>query len=178
MRFGAIIVAGLAAVATAIPAAQVVVNINIITTKSRDLQTPAKALTVVDAALFPIGQGNIPKIIAGFQDIITTVQEALGSMNPETYAGKDADIIFDAFRTFVMVHQQLLNILIGKAGIVQRVPIIGQPMAAILRALEEIVDTFAYSLIDMMQDRVEDMQQQATDLGETIDNCIAAYSPF
>lgn len=39
-----------------------------------------------------------------------------------------------------MVHQQLLNILIGKAGIVQRVPIIGQPMAAILRALEEIVD--------------------------------------
>lgn len=60
MRFGAIIVAGLAAVATAIPAAQVVVNINIVTTKSRDLQTPAKALTVFDAALFPIGQGNIP----------------------------------------------------------------------------------------------------------------------
>lgn len=47
-----------------------------------------------------------------------------------------------------------------------------------MRTIADRLQTFAYSLIDMMQDRVEDMQQQATDLGETIDNCIAAYSPF
>ncbi len=60
MRFGAIIVAGLAAVASAIPATEVVVNINIITTKSRDLQMPAKDLSISDARLFLIGRGNIP----------------------------------------------------------------------------------------------------------------------
>jgi hypothetical protein len=52
----------------------------------------------------------------------------------------DSDAIFDAFRTFVTVHQQLLNILIGKAGLFNTVPFIGQPVAAVLRQLEGVVD--------------------------------------
>ena len=60
MRLGSIIVAGLAAVASAIPAKEVVENINTITMKSRDLQVPAKSVSVRDAALIAIGQGNYP----------------------------------------------------------------------------------------------------------------------
>ena len=41
---------------------------------------------------------------------------------------------------FVRVHQVLLNILIGKAGLFQTVPFIGQPVAAVLRQVEAIVD--------------------------------------
>lgn len=39
-----------------------------------------------------------------------------------------------------MVHQELLNVLIGKAGLFNTVPFIGQPVAAVLRAVESVVD--------------------------------------
>jgi hypothetical protein len=41
---------------------------------------------------------------------------------------------------FVRVHQSLLNILIGKAGLFSTVPFIGQPLAAVLRQIEGVVD--------------------------------------
>ncbi len=41
---------------------------------------------------------------------------------------------------FVRVHQALLNILIGKSGLFSTVPFIGQPIAAILRQIETVVD--------------------------------------
>jgi hypothetical protein len=52
----------------------------------------------------------------------------------------DSDAIFNAFREFVVIHQQLLKILIGKSGLFQTVPIIGAPVAAVLRSLEGVVD--------------------------------------
>jgi hypothetical protein len=59
---------------------------------------------------------------------------------PPVPAGAESDAIFNAFREFVRVHQALLNILIGKAGLFQTVPIIGGPVAAVLRQLENVVD--------------------------------------
>jgi hypothetical protein len=52
-------------------------------------------------------------------------------------------------KQFVRVHQVLLNILIGKAGLFQTVPLIGQPVSAILRQVEGVVDVslFLPSLI-------------------------------
>jgi hypothetical protein len=44
------------------------------------------------------------------------------------------------FLQFVRVHQVLLNILIGKAGLFQTVPFIGAPVAAVLRQIEGVVD--------------------------------------
>ena len=38
------------------------------------------------------------------------------------------------------VFQALLNILIGKAGILQKVPLVGPPVATVLRSVEGIVD--------------------------------------
>jgi hypothetical protein len=43
-------------------------------------------------------------------------------------------------RQFVRVHQALLNILIGKAGLLQQVPLVGPPVAAVLRQVESVVD--------------------------------------
>lgn len=45
---------------------------------------------------------------------------------------------------FVRVHQILLNILIGKAGLFNTVPLIGAPVAAILRQIEKVVDVSAH----------------------------------
>lgn len=60
MRFGSLIVAGLAAVASAIPASDVKKNIDTITSLSRDIQTPAKGLSILDGPLLAAGQGNFP----------------------------------------------------------------------------------------------------------------------
>lgn len=40
----------------------------------------------------------------------------------------------------VRVYQALLNILIGKAGILTEVPVIGQPTATALREFEGVID--------------------------------------
>lgn len=60
MRFGSLVIAGLAAVASAIPAAKVVENIKAVTSMSTKLQTPTKDLGVLDGPLLAIGSGNFP----------------------------------------------------------------------------------------------------------------------
>lgn len=70
----------------------------------------------------------------------------IDQMNPEEYSGDDADLIFESFRTFVRVHQELLNILIGKSGLFSTVPFIGQPVAAVLRGVEGGVDVSIFSV--------------------------------
>jgi len=140
--------------------------------------------------------GGRQQIIVGFQDIIQTAVADYQAMqnNPQYEAGPDSDSIFNAFRDFVRVHQQLLNILIGKAGLFQTVPLVGAPVAAVLRSLEGIVDvcdldvlgksvsvsdhfsqSVAFSLIDTVQSRSGDIQAQASSLDASITNAIKAY---
>lgn len=138
----------LALAAFAIPALaattpdQVVTNIKGITQKSQDLQNPASELTLVNGALVVVGQGPLPKVILGFADIVTTAGTAFVQMQgmEPVGPGSASDAIFDAFREFVKVHQALLNILIGKAGLFTTIPFIGAPVAAVLRQIEMVVD--------------------------------------
>lgn len=95
---------------------------------------------------------------------------------------------------FVRVHQVLLNILIGKAGLFQTVPFIGQPVAAVLRQVENVVDvsnqpsifvyewslicviqTIAFSLIDIVEGQTDELQNQANSLGMTLKTAIGSY---
>ncbi|TLD07510.1 hypothetical protein PgNI_10772 [Pyricularia grisea] len=179
--FAKIAVAALAigsnAVQAALTPAQMVSNIQMLTQKSQALQAPAQSITILNGPLIVIGQGPFPPIIAGFTDIITTVSTALAQMQgtQPVPAGADADSIFEAFREFVRVHQVLLNILIGKAGLFNTVPFIGQPIASILRQLEAIVDTIAFSLIDLVESRSMDLTNQANSLSATITTAINSY---
>jgi hypothetical protein len=143
--------------------AQVVSNIQMITQKSQALQAPAQSITIVNGPLILIGQGPFPQIITGFTDIVSTAVTAIQQMQnmPPVAAGADSDKIFEAFREvrffhphtfsqttadftflqqFVRVHQTLLNILIGKAGLFETVPFIGAPVGAVLRQVESVVD--------------------------------------
>jgi len=157
--------------------AQVVSNIQILTQKSQALQAPAQSITIVNGPLIIIGQGPFPTIIQGFADIVSTATTAITQMQsmPPVAAGQPSDAIFDAFREFVRVHQVLLNILIGKAGLFTTVPFIGQPVAAVLRQVENVVDTIAFELIDTVQSRATDLQNQASSLSMTIDTAIKSY---
>lgn len=80
--------------------------------------------------------------MTGFFDIVATATTAIGQMRnmDPVPAGPLSDAIFEAFRVFVRVHQDLLNIIIGKAGFLTRVPIVGPPVAAVLRQVERVVD--------------------------------------
>ncbi|KAK1997014.1 hypothetical protein LX36DRAFT_637070 [Colletotrichum falcatum] len=156
---------------------QVVSNIKMLTDKSRALQAPAQSINVINGPLIIIGQGPFPQIILGFTDIVSTATAAIAQMQgmPPVTATASATAIFEAFRGFVSVHQALLNILIGKSGLFSTVPFIGQPIAAVLRQIESIVDTIALGLIDAVESRAKDLQGQADMLTASIDLTIERY---
>jgi hypothetical protein len=162
----------------ALAPAQVADNIRMLTAKSQALQAPAQSITVLNGPLIVVGQGPFPVIISGFTEIITIATTASAQMQGSAVvpAGANADLIFEAFREFVRVHQVLLNILIGKAGLFNTVPVIGQPIAAVLRQLEAIVDTVAFQLIDTVQGRSKDLTSQAGSLSMTIQTAINSYN--
>lgn len=93
--------------------------------------------------------GNFPAIIEGFTEIVNIGSGYLGIMSmPETnLAGADVQLVFNSFRAFLMAHQELLNILIGKSWLFSTLPFIGEPMASVLRAVEIIVDVSSLSLV-------------------------------
>ncbi|KAM0323542.1 hypothetical protein ACHAQA_008823 [Verticillium albo-atrum] len=157
--------------------AQVVDNIQSLTTKSQALQGPAQSISIVNGPLLLIGQGPFPRIIIGFTDIVATATAALTQMEgmADVPAGAQSDAIFNAFREFVRVHQVLLNILIGKAGLFTAVPIIGQPVAAVLRQIEKVVDTVAFGLIDSVESRAAELTTEAGNLKGTIKIAITRY---
>ncbi|KXJ88665.1 hypothetical protein Micbo1qcDRAFT_213775 [Microdochium bolleyi] len=166
------------AVQAALSPAQIVSNIKMITQKSQAIQAPAQSITIINGPLIVIGQGPFPPIIAGFVDIVSTATTAIAQMDGTAPITNPADgtAIFEAFREFVRVHQALLNILIGKAGLFNTVPFVGQPIAAVLRQIENVVDTIAFSLIDLVESRAMDLQNQANSLDMTLTTCINSYN--
>ncbi|KAI0405018.1 hypothetical protein F4802DRAFT_565379 [Xylaria palmicola] len=186
---------GLALASTAMSAAtpqQIADGIRSITQKSQALQAPAQSITVLNAPLIVIGQGPFPTLITGFQDIVSTatalVAQLPGSQpirkrddEERQHArdlvarGPDADLVFSSFREFVRVHQTLLNILIGKAGVLAKVPVIGQPVATVLRSVEGVVDTIAITLINLLQTHSNDVASDANSLGNTLTLTIDSY---
>ncbi|KAI3327129.1 UVI-1 [Xylariaceae sp. AK1471] len=180
MLFSKIFTTGAVMAATAFAAvtpSQLSDSINALTTKSQALQAPAQSITIINAPLIIIGQGPFPTLIAGFTDIVTTATVAIGQLKGTKTITKPADatLVFDAFREFVRVHQVLLNILIGKAGLLEKVPLVGQPVATVLRQVENVVDTITLSLITIVESKTGDIESQANSLGETLDLAINKY---
>ncbi|KAL6705089.1 hypothetical protein ACN47E_007348 [Coniothyrium glycines] len=156
---------------------EVVSNIQMLTQKSQALQSPAQSITIINGPLIIVGQGPFPSIIAGFTDIITTTTTAISQMQgtPPVPAGESSDAIFNAFREFVRVQQALLNILIGKGGLFNTVPFIGQPVAAVLRNHEGVTDALVFALIDLVESRAADLKSQAESLSGTLETAINTY---
>jgi len=161
----------------AVTPAQAVDNINALTAKSQALQAPAQSITIINGPLIVIGLGPFPQIISGFADIVSTATSSIAAMqgSPDVTSATDATNIANAFREFVRVHQVLLNILIGKAGLFSTVPLIGQPVAAVLRQIESVVDTIAFALIDMVESQAADLSNQQGSLDMTLQTAINSY---
>ena len=91
---------------------------------------------------------NQQKVVFGFGDIVATATgyiTAMGAAPKTKFVGNEATAIADAFRLFVKVHQQLLDIIIGKGGFLTQIPFVGPPIAAVLRSIEGVVDVSCLS---------------------------------
>jgi len=182
MRFSTAATAALALLSTSnvaaqLTAVQVVTNINTITTLSQGLQTPANSINILSPALFLIGQGPFPQIIVGFGTIVSDVTADISAMQtPETFVGQDATNIFNAFSAFITVHQELLSILTGKAGLFSDIPFIGAPVAEALREIEGVVDSVALSLANMVPSYANQVASQTGSLNTSLTKAINAYS--
>jgi len=161
----------------ALTAKQMSDNLKMLTNKSMALQRPAQTITIISGPLIVVGLGPFPEIIKGFTEIVTITTTAVAQMQGTPKFGTQAEVtlVADSLRTFVKVHQDLLNILIGKAGLFNTVPFIGAPVAFTLRQLEGVVDTVALMLINLAEDFTSDIANQAGSLSGTITLTIDSY---
>ncbi|KAK3949286.1 hypothetical protein QBC32DRAFT_220085 [Pseudoneurospora amorphoporcata] len=163
-------------VTRALNAQAMVDGLNQLTTKAQALQAPAKSITILNSPLLMIGQGPWPAIIAGYSDIVTTATTVI-SQTPGTKPsfGESCDTVTDSYLTFTSTNVETLNILIGKAEILDRVPVIGPPISSVLRHVEGVYDTLVIFLIDTCESDATKIQTEADSLGAALDKAIKAY---
>ncbi|QIW96512.1 hypothetical protein AMS68_002030 [Peltaster fructicola] len=153
--------------------AQTVINaINAVTTASQNLISSANNLGTSFTGL-----AAAASLVTGFGQIVTAVTQditTLGQINPFDAECDQAAIVI-ALTKFVQVHQALLNIVIGKAGLISAIPAAGPPIAAAIRALEGVVDTIAFRLIALVPGASCQATAQKNALDFTFGEAIASY---
>lgn len=221
--------------ATVSGAAEDVIDaINKVTLLSQNLQAAAKQIggsaskhrrsnTDLDLEARQFNRPII-QVASGLRDVVTTLTISIPRITvlPPFDPGDASDAIVIALISFVRVHQALLNILIGRAGLLSDFPFadadvaelnaiaaesqtaleqflgssgqsttgavaagsnldaranpIGAPIAAALRAVEGVVDSLAFAIIDLIPSRNECAKDQKTAIDGTLEESIQAYS--
>jgi len=143
-------------------------EVTALSAQAKDVINPLTQVTVIT---------HIPTITAQFQGIISAVTKDIAMMSapfsadmcaspasskrevaPQELSKRtgcilstaDSAIVLDAIVEFVHIHQDLLAVVIGKSGLLAKVPLFGQPVAEVLRALEKVVDSIAFLIIDVL----------------------------
>ncbi|KZV81619.1 hypothetical protein EXIGLDRAFT_755481 [Exidia glandulosa HHB12029] len=148
-------------------------DIQVITQKSSALNDMVENLSIVNVFI----QG--PQVAPGLQDIVETGGMAVNDVTSppqQPFANADAVEIINVLKEFVVVHQMLLNTLIGKHGLLTLVPFVGPAVAAALRSIEEVVDTFAFALLDLIPTQAGPAVMQMNLLDESLNGTIAVYT--
>ncbi|PIL26708.1 hypothetical protein GSI_11187 [Ganoderma sinense ZZ0214-1] len=115
-------------------------------------------------------------IADGFNNITSAVNTFNAEFSPATPAYPDdaALAVVDVLTTFVEVHQDLLNVVIGKHSLAAMFGLTA-PIAAALRALEAVVDTFAFALINLIPTESGPATEQVNALSVTFANATTTY---
>ncbi|KAM3459114.1 hypothetical protein MY3296_000261 [Beauveria thailandica] len=93
------------------------------------------------------------------------------------YTETNQQLICDALATFVQVHIALLSTVIGKSGLLSYTPLTA-PIGAVLRQLEDVVDTLAFGIIAPIPFCADDTQQRIDALDQKFQEAKAAYNPY
>ncbi|KAI1389853.1 uncharacterized protein F4822DRAFT_428194 [Hypoxylon trugodes] len=177
-------------------AQQVIDLINEVAIASQKLQSAAKLIggkrtRGVEARFDPLTD-----VIPPLEDIASTLTFGLPTIKalPAFPAGCNSDTIVVALIDFVRIHQALLEIFIGRSGLLsfsfvennpehavrtdaaQKFPNpIGVAIAGALRAIETGVDALAFSLIGLIPTRQSCLKQQQASIDKTLKDAINAY---
>ncbi|KAL1392040.1 hypothetical protein HDK64DRAFT_334961 [Phyllosticta capitalensis] len=194
-------------------AESVIEAINKVTLISENLQSSAKQLFSNDvgaevrqtehgALQVRAPASPLTDILSGLRSVTTTLTISvprIAVLNPFP-PGCDTDAIVVALTGFVRVHQALLNIIIGRSGLLENSPFadidaaalsgtdgewsalearqfpgIGATIAAVLRGVEGVVDQLAFTLIDLIPARSECAKGQKASIDGTLGEAIDAY---
>ncbi|KAJ4234648.1 hypothetical protein NW759_001639 [Fusarium solani] len=161
-------------VQAAIAPSDIVKTLETVTDLSSDTNDIAKTITnpiqIFTAA---------PRLINSFKDIISTVTNAVTMLGD---LPKDPDFpesgqseICEAFISFVKVHQNLLETIIGKKGLLSSTPFTA-PIAAVLRVLENVVDKVAFTIIGTVPTCADGAKKDLEALDKTLGKTIEIYS--
>ncbi|KAI1136850.1 hypothetical protein F5Y05DRAFT_88763 [Hypoxylon sp. FL0543] len=175
-------------------AAQTVISlINEVAIASQTLQDAAKQIGSKKARGLEPRLSIFTDIVTPLKNIAATLTFGLPSLailSPFP-PGCDSDTIVVALIDFVKIHQALLEIFIGRRGLLpgfgfglaaqvdaveEKFPNpLGVAIAGALRAIETGVDALAFSLINLIPTRQACLKQQQTSIDQTLKDAIAAY---
>ncbi|OTA55674.1 hypothetical protein K449DRAFT_172984 [Hypoxylon sp. EC38] len=177
-------------------AAQTVIGlINQVAIASQKLQAGAKQIGLRRARGLEPRFSIFSDIIIPLKDIAATLTFGLPSIAilAPFPAGCDTDTIVVALIDFVKIHQALLEIFIGRAGLLSGFGFglvehedaaaaedkflnpLAIAIAGALRAIEVGVDALAYALIGLLPTRQACLKQQQASIDQTLKDAIAAY---
>jgi hypothetical protein len=140
-----------------------------VTTQSTNLRIAVQTITVFNAGQ----QGFI--IAQGFTTIIAKIAEGttrVDSVSTGPLSDDDAQLVVQALTTFVQVHQALLQVIIGKHGLLTLFPF----FRLALVDLEAAIDTLAFDLIDLIPTQKPAANAQFASLSVTLTAAITTYS--
>ncbi|KAJ7652408.1 hypothetical protein DFH06DRAFT_995203 [Mycena polygramma] len=173
----AIILAG-GALAALTPT-QVVANINIVTSVSSSITAAIEPLSVVPQ----IDQITIivKSVITGFKTIIQDLGTDITAMQATPAFGDSlTQPIVDALITVGIfsptLWEQLLIICQFHSILAQFV--LTAPVAAILRSLEAVIDSFAFALIALIPTKSDSVNTNKATLAEAVGDTITLYTKF
>ncbi|KAF1957963.1 hypothetical protein CC80DRAFT_395547, partial [Byssothecium circinans] len=177
--------------------------INQVSLISQNLQNPAKKvgekpdLKRDEDGLEIQMAGPIDDVAKGLNRIANFLATSLPRIAflPPLPPGCDSDTVVIALVEFTRIHQALLNILIGRSGLLEGSPIkrevsaetgvelserapngfIGASIALALRAVERVVDTLAAKLIGLVPTWSECAKQEKKKLDDSLEESIRAY---
>jgi hypothetical protein len=144
-----------------------------VTTQSNNLRIAVQSITIFNAAQ----EGFI--IAEGFTSIIAKIAEGtirVDSVSTGPLSDDDAQLVVQALTKFVQVHQALLQVIIGKHGLVTLVPFF-EPIRLALVSLEAAVDTLAFDLIALIPTQKPAANAQFASLSVALTATITTYSP-
>jgi hypothetical protein len=145
-----------------------------VTTQSNNLRIAVQTITIFNAGQ----QGFI--IAEGFTTIIAKIAEGttrVDSVSTGPLSDDDAQLVVQALTTFVQVHQALLQVIIGKHGLLTLVPFF-EPIRLALVNLEAAIDTLAFDLIGLIPTQQPAANAQFASLSVTLTTAITTYSPI
>jgi hypothetical protein len=145
-----------------------------VTTQSNNLRIAVETITVFNA-----GEKGII-IVQGLTSITAKIGQSttrVDSVSTGPLSDDDAQLVVQALTTFVQVHQALLQVIIGKHGLLTLVPFF-EPIRLALVSLEAAIDTLAFDLIALIPTQQPAANAQFASLSVTLTTAITTYSPI